>query len=176
MENREKIREIETDYAFHPNIFGLLDFPSGYWILQPGSPADYWPKKLISTPAYRPIYIKIWYTYWHTLIFINTHKYLMSFSVLDNSSEKKSRKISYSLSHQINQQFHFPKSTCGCRVKTVKKISSACPPWSQIGNSNRTPSTWPIQPRCRSRTSPHRAGSRESRPSFSDCWEGINEK
>ena len=48
-----KNKEFETDYAkpTHPDIFGLLDFPSGYWILQPGSPAGYWPKKLISTPA-----------------------------------------------------------------------------------------------------------------------------
>ena len=46
----EKIRDFETDFYCHPHIFGLLDFLSGYWILQPGSPAGYWPKKLISTP------------------------------------------------------------------------------------------------------------------------------
>ena len=44
MESRGKMREFETDYGCH--CFGLLDFPSGYWILQPGSPAGYWPKNV----------------------------------------------------------------------------------------------------------------------------------
>ena len=56
----EENKEFETDYVFHPNIFGLLDFLSGYWILQPGSPPGYWPKKLISTPDITFYYLRVY--------------------------------------------------------------------------------------------------------------------